>query len=56
MEPRAELKGELAEVSGFVQNSPKDGQAATPEDGGLRGVHADGAVRGVLCASIPIRS
>ena len=29
MEPRAELRGKLAEVSGFVQNSPKDGQAAT---------------------------
>lgn len=29
MEPRADLRGKLAEVSGFVRNSPKDGQAAT---------------------------
>ena len=29
MEPRADLRGSLAEVSGFVQNSPKDGEAAT---------------------------
>jgi hypothetical protein len=29
MEPRPELKGSLAEVSDFVQSSPRDGEAAT---------------------------
>jgi hypothetical protein len=29
MEPRAELKPQLAEVTGFIQNQPSDGQPAT---------------------------
>jgi len=29
MEPRAELRGKLAEVTGFLQNSPRDGEPAT---------------------------
>lgn len=31
MKPRPELQGKLAEVTGFVQNSPYDGQSATQE-------------------------
>jgi hypothetical protein len=31
MEPRPELKGQLVKVSGFVQNAPNDGEAATQE-------------------------
>jgi hypothetical protein len=31
MEPRAELKGKLLHISGFIQNSPHDGQPATEE-------------------------
>ena len=29
MQPRAELRGQLAEVTGFTQNTPHDGEAAT---------------------------
>jgi hypothetical protein len=29
MQPRPELKGKLVEVTGFIQNTPKDGNAAT---------------------------
>jgi hypothetical protein len=29
MEPRAELRGKLAEVTGFIQNAPRDGEPAT---------------------------
>jgi len=29
MEPRAELKGKLLRVAGFIQNTPRDGQPAT---------------------------
>jgi hypothetical protein len=31
MEPRAELKGKLLHISGFIQNYPRDGQPATEE-------------------------
>ncbi|HXS76092.1 MAG TPA: carbohydrate binding family 9 domain-containing protein [Terracidiphilus sp.] len=31
MDPRPELKSKLVEVSGFVQNTPKDGEAATEQ-------------------------
>ena len=31
MEPRAELRGKLTHVSGFIQNSPKDGDKETEE-------------------------
>ncbi|MGA3135790.1 MAG: carbohydrate binding family 9 domain-containing protein [Terracidiphilus sp.] len=31
MEPRAELKGKLLKISGFIQNSPSDGKPATEE-------------------------
>ena len=31
MEPRPELKGKLLHISGFIQNTPHDGQPASEE-------------------------
>ena len=38
MEPRAELKGKLLKVAGFIQNAPHDGEPETEKTDSLRQV------------------
>jgi hypothetical protein len=48
VQPRADLRDKLAEITGFIQNTPKDGEPATDGNPGVAGAHACGTVRQIF--------